>query len=67
MTYSFDYVYVHAPHDIGTFKFQWSLRSRSFADNGELIIHVKPEYEYDALEINEFAGTERVIDLEIPD
>ena len=67
MTYSFDDVYVHAPHDIGTFKLQWSLRSRSFADNGELTIHVVPEYEYDTLESNEFAGTERVIDLEKPE
>ena len=66
MTYSFDDVYVHAPHDIGTFKLQWSLRSLYFVDNGELIIRVEPEYEYDTLESNEFAGTERFIDLEIP-
>lgn len=65
MTYSFDEVFVHAPHDIGTFKLQWCLSSRSFPDNGELTIHVEPEYEYDTIENDELSGTERVIDLEV--
>lgn len=65
MTYSFDEVFVHAPHDVGTFKLQWSLISRSFPDNGELTIHVKPEYEYETIENDELAGTERVVDLEV--
>ena len=65
MTYSFDEVFVHAPHDIGAFKLQWSLNSRSFSDNGELTIHVEPEYEYETIENDELAGTERVVDLEV--
>ena len=65
MTYSFDEVFVHAPHDVGTFKLQWSLISRSFPDNGELTIHVEPEYEYETIENDELAGTERVVDLEV--
>ena len=64
MTYSFDEVFVHAPHDIGTFKLQWCLSSRSFLDKGELTMHVEPEYEYETIENDELSGTERVIDLE---
>ncbi len=61
----FDEVFVHAPHDIGSFSLSWTLRSRTFADNGVLIVHVDPDYEYDSYENDELAGTEKVIDLEV--
>lgn len=60
----FDQVYIHAPHDIGAFKLCWRLSSRSYRDSGELTVHVKPEYEYDTVENDKLAGTERVVDLE---
>ena len=61
----FDEVFVHAPHDAGTFKLMWELSSRSHQDGGELVIHVEPEYEYDSLVSDELAGKEKVEDLEI--
>lgn len=64
-SYSFDEVFVHAPHDIGSFKLIWELSSRSFKSNGELTINVEPEYEYDTFENDELAGTETVVDLEV--
>lgn len=64
-SYRFDEVFVHAPHDIGSFKLIWELSSRSFKSNGELTINVEPEYEYDAFENDELAGTETVVDLEV--
>lgn len=64
-SYNFDEVFVHAPHDIGSFKLIWELSSRSFKSNGELIINVEPEYEYDTFENEELAGTETVVDLEV--
>lgn len=62
-SYRFDVVFVHVPHDIGTFMLFWTLNSRSFEDNGKLIVHVEPEYEYDSEENDKLAGTEQVIDL----
>lgn len=64
-SYSFDEVFVHAPHDIGSFNLNWELSSRSFKSNGELTINVEPEYEYDAFENDELSGTETVVDLEV--
>ena len=60
----FSTVYVHAPHDIGTFKLCWSLGSRTYQDRGELTINVEPEYEYYTVENDELAGTEKVVDFE---
>lgn len=59
----FDMVYVHAPHDIGTFCLNWSLSSRDHAAKGVLTVHVEPDYEYDTEVNDELAGKERVVDL----
>lgn len=56
--------YVHAPHDIGFFNLFWELGSRTYRANGVLTIHVEPEYEYDTIENDDMAGTEKVIDYE---
>ena len=63
-SYFFDEVFVHAPHDIGSFKLLWHLNSRSFNDNGELTINVEPQYNNITCENDELAGTEEVKDLE---
>lgn len=60
-----DEVYIHAPHDIGEFKLEWKLSSRTYQCSGELTIKVEPEYEYDTAESDEKAGTERVVDVEL--
>ena len=59
----FDEVFVHVPHDIGTFTLQWSLNSRQFQLKGELTVHIEPDYEYETVEVNELAYTEKVEDL----
>lgn len=64
-SFRFDEVFVHAPHDIGSFRLLWEMSSRSFKDNGELIINVEPEYEYDTIENDELAGTDKVVDFEV--
>ena len=64
-SYFFDEVFVHAPHDIGSFKLLWELSSRSFENNGELTINVEPEYDYNTYENNQLAGTEKIVDLEV--
>lgn len=56
--------YVHAPHDIGSFNLFWELGSRTYQANGVLTIHVESEYEYDTIENDDLAGTEKVIDYE---
>lgn len=61
--YRFDEVFVHAPHDIGSFYLQWSLSSRTFPAEGSLLVHVEPDYEYDTEVNDELAGTEQVVDL----
>lgn len=61
----FDEVFVHAPHDIGSFSLMWELSSRTHQDAGELLIHVESEYEYDSYENEELAGQEKIEDLEI--
>lgn len=53
-----DTVYVHAPYDIETFTLHWTLSSRQHAEEGELDIHVKSEYEYDTRENDDLSGTE---------
>ena len=58
----FDTVYIHAPHDIGAFHLHWTLSSRTLQDEGILTIHVEPEFEYDTIENDNLAGTEKVID-----
>ena len=63
----FEEVFVHAPHDIESFKLIWQLSSRTYQANGKLIIHVESDYESDLIENDELAGTEKVIDLEISD
>lgn len=60
----FDMVYIHTPHDIGEFKLFWELSSRNFSDSGELTVHVAPDFEYDYVENEKLAGTEKVFDLE---
>lgn len=59
----FDNVYVHAPHDIGSFNLNWSLNSRDHAARGVLTVHVEPDYEYDTEVNDELAGNEQVVDL----
>lgn len=61
--YRFDEVFIHAPHDIGSFYLQWSLRSRTFPAEGSLLVHVEPDYEYDTEVNDELAGNEQVVDL----
>lgn len=61
--YKFDQVFIHAPHDIGSFYLQWSLSSRTFQTEGNLLVHVEPDYEYDTEINDELAGTEQVVDL----
>lgn len=58
----FDEVYIHAPHDIDTFKLEWKVSSRTYQGHGELVVHVEPKYEYETIENNHLAGTERVED-----
>ncbi len=58
----FDEVFVHAPHDIDSFHLEWTLSSRTFRQKGVLIVHVEPEYEYESVENDGMAGTERVED-----
>lgn len=60
----FSTAYVHAPHDIGSFNLFWELGSRTYQANGVLTIHVEPEYEYDTIENDDLAGTEKIIDYE---
>lgn len=60
--FSFDAVYVHAPHDIDTFTLHWKLSSRQHAEEGEFTIHVNPKYEYDTREDDDLLGTESVED-----
>lgn len=62
-TYRFDEVFIHAPHDIGSFYLQWSLSSRTFQTEGNLLVHVEPDYVPDMVENYELAGTEQVVDL----
>ena len=62
-TYRFDEVFIHAPHDIGSFYLQWSLSSRTFQTEGNLLVHVEPDYVPDMVENDELAGTEQVVDL----
>lgn len=59
----FDEVFVRVPHDMGTFTLQWSLNSRQHQAVGELIFHVKPEYEYETIENDKLAHTEEVVDF----
>ena len=61
---SFDDIYVHAPHDIGSFYLCWSLNSRNFQTKGKLTIFVEPDYEYSSVENNAKAGTETIEDCE---
>lgn len=61
--YRFDEVFIHAPHDIGSFYLQWSLSSRTFPAEGSLLVHVEPDYEYDTEVNDELAGTEQVVDF----
>lgn len=58
----FDEVFIHAPHDIGTFELNWTLSSRTYQTQGVLKVAVEPEYEYISVENDELAGTERVED-----
>ena len=60
----FDEVFVHAPHDIDTFHLEWTLSSRSFRCEGELIVHVAPDYEYASSENDRMAGIESVEDYQ---
>ena len=55
---TFETVYLHAPHDVGTFILHWKQCSRQYAKEGELLIHVHPAYEYDTIENDELAETE---------
>lgn len=61
--YRFDEVFIHAPHDIGSFYLQWSLSSRTFPAEGSLLVHVEPDYLPDVVENDKLAGTEQVVDL----
>lgn len=61
----FDEVFIHAPHDIGSFKLHWELSSRTFQYRGDLTVHVKPEYEDNYIENDELAGSEKVEDMEV--
>ena len=62
---SFNNVYVHVPHDAGTFELYWNLNSRSFQAKGELTVKVEPEY-VDTFLINEkLAGTDVVEDYTV--
>lgn len=58
----FDEVFVHVPHDMETLTLRWSLNSRQHQAEGELTIHVEPEYECDTVENDELSGTEKVED-----
>lgn len=58
----FDDVFVHAPHDIGSFHLEWTLSSRAFRYEGKLTVHLEPDYEYAPAENDGLAGTERVED-----
>lgn len=60
--FSFDAVYVHAPHDIDTFTLHWKLSSRHYSQEGDIVVHVNPEYEYDTRENDALAGTESLED-----
>lgn len=58
-------VFIHAPHDIGSFNLIWSLSSRTYRTEGQLTIHIEPEYENESLENDEMAGTESVEDYKV--
>lgn len=58
-----DTVFVHAPHDIGSFKLNWSLSSRTLRDSGTLDIVVEPDYTINYVENEDKVGTEEVKDL----
>lgn len=59
---TFETVYVHAPHDIDSFKLHWKLSSRRYSQEGDIVVHVNPEYEYDTREDDDLLGTESVED-----
>lgn len=61
----FDEFFVHAPHDIGTFKLEWSLSSMYHSANGEITINVSPQYKYDTIEKDSKQGMVEVFDVEI--
>lgn len=63
-SFYFDEVFVYAPHDMGSFKLLWQLNSRTFRNSGELIVHVKPEYEYVSIENDKLTNSEKIVDLE---
>lgn len=60
----FNYIYVHAPHDVETFTLHWTMSSRNYRSEGVLTIHVTPQYEYSTIENDSLAGTEEVRDNE---
>lgn len=59
-----DAVYIRAPHDIGSFLLEWNLSSRTYQTNGEMLVNVEAEYEYERIENDRLAGTETVVDFE---
>ena len=60
----FNYIYVHATHDVETFTLHWTMSSRNYRSEGVLTIYVTPQYEYDTMENDSLAGTEEVRDNE---
>ena len=60
----FNYIYVHAPHDVETFTLHWTMSSRNYRSEGVLTINVTPQYEYSTIENDSLAGTEEVRDNE---
>ena len=60
----FNYIYVHAPHDVETFTLHWTMSSRNYRSEGVLTIYVTPQYEYSTIENDSLAGTEEVRDNE---
>lgn len=60
----FNYIYVHAPHDVETFTLHWTMSSRNYRSEGVLTIYVTSQYEYDTMENDSLAGTEEVRDYE---
>lgn len=60
----FNYIYVHAPHDVETFTLHWTMSSRNYRSEGVLTIYVTPQYEYYTMENDSLAGTEEVRDNE---
>ena len=63
-SFCFDEVFVHAPHDIDSFKLLWQLSSRTFQNRGELTVRVEPEYEIFSIENDKLANSEEIVDLE---